>query len=315
MERPLPTIVIPRPGARPGGRPGGGGAMSATFYATLDADSIRGSLPAVPVLLPATAWARRGFRPVRLPAHVAHVAVDSGAFVATFRHGGDYRYTPERYVAWLRTIAHVPAWAATMDYCCEPDIAGRAGVVRERQERTTEMTWLFWRAYRAAPWCWVPTVQGWDVGDYARHAIELRPLVEEMRAHYGADGSGAAFRVGVGTLCRRASARDIHDVVRVVAAALPDTPLHLWGVKLTAISARVGLLAAVASVDSAAWSWVGDGSTAHCGRRVRDSDEWRRSGLSRAEWRTTVALPHYLAKVEAGLGTPKQLPLEMEMPR
>jgi len=293
-------------------------ALSSTFYATLDADSVRASLPAVPVLLPAvpvllpaTAWARRGFRPVRLPTHVVDVAVDSGGFVATFRHGGDYRYIPAAYVAWLRTITPAPAWAATMDYCCEPEIAGRPGVVRERQERTTEMAWRFWRDYQAAPWCWVPTVQGWAVADDARHGADLRPLVEEMRAHYGPD---SAWRVGVGTLCRRASALDIHDVVRAVAAVLPGVPLHLWGVKLTAISARVGLPAAVASVDSAAWSWVGDGSTSHRGRRVRDSDEWRRSGLARAEWRTRVALPRYLTKVEAGLARPKQLPLEWEVP-
>lgn len=199
-------------------------ALSPTFYATLDADSVRASLPAVPVLLPATAWARRGFRPVRLPAHVADVAVDSGGFVATFRHGGDYRYIPAAYVAWLRTITPAPAWAATMDYCCEPEIAGRPGVVRERQERTTEMAWRFWRDYQAAPWCWVPTVQGWAVADDARHAAELRPLIENMRAHYG---PASAWRVGMGTLCRRASALDIHDVVRAVAAVLPGVPLHL----------------------------------------------------------------------------------------
>ena len=81
---------------------------------------------------------------------------------------------------------------------------------------------------------------------------------------------------------------------------------------MTAISARVGLPAAVTSVDSAAWSWVGDGTTAHRGRRLRDSDEWRRSGLARAEWRTRVALPRYLAKVEVGLARPKQLPLDLE---
>ncbi len=46
-------------------------AVSPTVAATLDADSVRASLSAVAVLLPATAWARRGFRLVRLLAHVA----------------------------------------------------------------------------------------------------------------------------------------------------------------------------------------------------------------------------------------------------
>jgi len=110
--------------------------------------------------------------------------------------------------------------------------------------------------------------------------------------------------LGVGGRRRAWCARRPHDVVRAGAAALPGVPLHLWGVKLTAISARVGLPAAVTSVDSAAWSWVGDGTTAHRGRCVPDSDEWR----------TTVALPRALAKIEVGLARPKQLPLEWEVP-
>ncbi len=54
-------------------------------YATIDADSVRPYMPAVPVMLPASSWARRGMRSPRLPAHVLETSADSGGFVAARR--------------------------------------------------------------------------------------------------------------------------------------------------------------------------------------------------------------------------------------
>jgi hypothetical protein len=264
-----------------------------TFYATISAGDERPYMPAVPVMLPASSWSRFNLRAPRLPAHVVERAADSGGFVATFKWG-DYRYSPAQYVDWLCTFD--PSWAATMDYCCEPEIADNEGVVRERQERTTEMAWRFWRDYRDTPWAWVPTVQGWEVADYRRHAAELRPLAREMSAHYG-DGGGA-FRVGIGTLCRRADAEMVQRVVAAVADELPDVPLHLWGVKLSVLRSPRGLRN-VASVDSAAWN-------AQFGQGI---EKRRASGLTEREWYYHVALPEYLAKVAVALGGAKQLPL------
>jgi hypothetical protein len=68
-----------------------------TFYATIDAGSIRSYMPNVPYLLPASSWARFNLRRPNLPAHVTHVAADSGGFVATFRNHGVYTYTPQQY--------------------------------------------------------------------------------------------------------------------------------------------------------------------------------------------------------------------------
>lgn len=263
------------------------------FYATIDSDSVRPYMPDVPVLLPASSWARKKLAAPRLPAHVTERAADSGGFVATFRWG-DYRYTPAQYVGWLRTFG--PRWAATMDYCCEDEITGGVpGVVRERQRKTTEMARHFWGTYRrAGSWCWVPTVQGWRVDDYVRHAGELRPLVEEMADYYG---PGSDFRVGVGTLCRRASAAMVREVAHAVAQELPGVPLHLWGIKLTALKERIALPPQVVSVDSAAWNG-GIGGQA--------LEERRASGLTQRRYAYTVALPAYLAKVEAALDEPKQ---------
>src|SRR5579859_3787900 len=116
------------------------------FYATIDADSIRSSMPNVPYLLPASSWARYNLRRPNLPAHLTHTAADSGGFVATLRNKGIYTYTPQQYATWLMSWS--PRWAATMDYCCEDEITlGTPGLVRERQEQTTRMARYFLRRF------------------------------------------------------------------------------------------------------------------------------------------------------------------------
>jgi hypothetical protein len=228
--------------------------------------------------------------PVKLPDHITERAADSGGFVATFKWG-DYRYTPTQYADWLATFG--PQWAATMDYCCEPEVVG-GGLVRERQDRTTAMAYRFWQEYRAAPWAWVPTVQGWEISDYQRHARELAPLINEMSAHYG---PASAFRVGIGTLCRRASARMIRQVVEAVAAELPDQKFHLWGVKLALMQDSIAMPGGIASVDSGAWH----------GLFHSNMHDWKKSGMRRQRWCYSIALPAYLAKLDSALTAPKQL--------
>lgn len=262
--------------------------MKFTFYATVAESKVRSYMPdGVAYMLPASSWARVGLKPPKLP-RPFRTAADCGGFVAT-RIWGDYRYTPEAYVCWLESFQ--PEWAATMDYCCEDEItSGKPGIVLERQQRTTEMAYRFFQDYRAMPWAWVPTVQGWNVQDYVRHARELKPLIGDMQR-----GQSDSFRVGIGTLCARASANMVHQVVRAVADELPSVPLHLWGVKLSVLQSRYGL-PNVVSVDSGAWNGLfGSGRT-----------EWKQSGLKQAEYEFTVALPRYLKKVEAALKRPKQ---------
>lgn len=267
------------------------------FYATIDCDSVRGGgiMPAVPMMLPASSWARKGLRAPNLPAHITETAADCGGFVATLKWGG-YRYSPAQYSEWLHTFN--PQWAATMDYCCEPEVAENAGIVAARQARTTGMAYRFWADYRDAPWCWVPTVQGWAIADYARHAQALAPLVAEMQAHYGAV---SAFRVGIGTLCRRASPAMIRAVVQVVANELPGVPLHLWGVKLALFKGRTALHPAIASVDSAAWNGL-------FGKGIEDAR--RLYALGQTQRQVVYGrLPGYIERIETALAEPKQLEL------
>lgn len=277
--------------------------MSITFYPTVSRDELGKYCNTSRLLLVASSFAaaevrkhgkvRRGLPAPHLPASVTERAADCGGFVATCRWG-DYPYTPVQYVDWLR--AWRPDWAATMDYCCEDEItSGRPGVVRERQLRTTEMAWHFWQRYQEQ-WAWVPTVQGWHVADNQRHASELKPLIDEMRTTYT---GCSAWRVGIGTLCRRASVQMIHDVTRAVAAILPGIPLHLWGIKLSTLQSPLALPEQVTSVDSAAWNGL-----FRTGR-----NEWKESGLPQRRWIFDVALPRYERRVAAALASPKQLSL------
>lgn len=212
------------------------------FYATFDASSLCSYVPDVPILLPASSWSRKGLNKPALPAHVSIRAADSGGFVAS-RIWGEYRYSLERYVQWLASWS--PQWAACMDYCCEPELAV---VTRERQDKTTANILRAWAEYRSVPWAWVPTIQGLEVEDYHRHALELKDTIEDMRAYYAGN---PAFRVGIGTLCRRADSSLIRSIVATVSSVLPDIPLHLWGVKLESLWTLD--MRHVVSTDSAAW--------------------------------------------------------------
>jgi hypothetical protein len=266
--------------------------MTFTFYPTFSVDDLRKDMPNVPVLLPASSWARRSLSTPRLPEHIQQrttgKAADCGGFVAT-RIWGDYRYSPTEYVDWLTRWG--PTWAATMDYCCEsPLTGGRQEVVYRRQERTTEMAYHFWTTYRAAPWCWVPTIQGWEPEDYRKHARELRDLLSEMHSFYG---PGSEWRVGIGTLCARASVKTINQVLRVVRAELPGMPFHLWGVKRKALETID--LANVVSSDSAAWHgmWYE--------RRQEMTEAAQAMQISRRQYVITIQLPHYIEQVQAAV--------------
>lgn len=276
------------------------------FYATIIVQEVSKYMPDnVFYLLPASSWARKmhksgRIKPIRLPEHVKHCAADCGGFVAT-RIWGEYRYSPACYFEWLNSFPKgVLKWAATMDYCMEQEITdGKKGIIRERQHRTTHNAYLFWHEYRQTSWNWIPTVQGWEVEDYIYHARQLKPLIYEMRDHYG---DHSYFRVGIGTLCARASTSMIQQVVSAVRQELPGIKFHLWGVKLNTIKSALAM-PDVISVDSAAWNPGGLGS----GKAAKEEKE--SMGISHTRYRYQIALPRYIAKFNKACSTSKQLPL------
>lgn len=270
-----------------------------TFYATIPAGDERPAImPECSYLFPASSFSLPRFkmRAPKIPPTAQSVAADCGGFVAMQRWGGEYQYTKAEYVAWLRKFARLD-WAATMDWCCEPSIANNPAQIRVRQLSTTNAAWEMFTEYRAEPWAWVPTVQGWEVEDYRRHARAMAPLIEMMRGYYC---NNPSWRVGIGTLCQRADAKMIRAVIRAVASELPGVPLHLWGVKLSAINSPEALPASAASVDSAAWNNL----------FFQGRGEFHDSGLTQREYGYRIALPRYLNKFAAALSRPKQSVLE-----
>ena len=87
---------------------------------------------------------------------------------------------------------------------------------------------------------WIPVLQGWAAREYEEHA--------EMYHRAGVD-LAACRRVGLGSVCRRASDIDIAELVRHLAAR--GYLLHGFGVSIKGLR-RVGHL--FASTDSQAWS-------------------------------------------------------------
>jgi hypothetical protein len=237
-------------------------------------------------------------KPPKLPEQVQEYAADSGGYIAS-KIWGEYRYTLAQYVDWLLHWKPAPpAWAAMQDYCCEPDLQV---VTRQRQDRTTINALAAWNAYKHVPLVWVTTIQGLEPLDYQRHAQELAPLIREMQTYYSQRGQAEIFRVGVGTLCRRADSMTICSIVSAIRAVLPDVPLHLWGVKLASLSAMNVAEMGIKSTDSAAWH---DKLYNSINIRKEAAD----AGMSIRRYAITVKLPAYAAKIAEAAARPATLP-------
>lgn len=205
------------------------------------------------------------------PATVPEWALDSGGFTELTTYGR-WTITPreyaERVARYDREIGRL-AWAASMDYMCEPGVrlGGRVGMASapgtglslDRHLRLTVANYLelreLWPQYSDEDCPFMPALQGWDAADY-----------ETCHGLYEAAGVdlGAVPLVGVGSVCRRQGEAEIRDIVSVIGGM----PLvsHWFGMKLTGIRLAGICAGAVetpdgltengpASLDSMAWSY------------------------------------------------------------
>lgn len=152
-------------------------------------------------------------------------ALDSAGFVAAV-HYGDYRWSVDAYVDLAAAFPWT--WWASMDYCCEPEIAEDRPLRLLRIAATVgkyaQCAQAAVRRKIALP---VPTLQGWHAEEYIR-CVEWMPLVEWPRL------------VGVGSMCRRHlhGPDGIFEIVDALDRVLPShVRLHLFGVKSAALSA------------------------------------------------------------------------------
>jgi hypothetical protein len=174
----------------------------------------------------------------RLPHAIGEWALDSGGFSELSLYGrwhtSENEYT-EAVARYHEEIGRL-AWAAPMDWMCEPSMLANTGLsVREHQERTVS-NYLRLRGHGP----FIPVLQGWTLGDYER-CVEL----------YETAGVNLADQalVGVGSVCRRQSTVQIGLIMRTLAGT--GLRLHGFGVKKKGL-ARYGTV--LASSDSMAWS-------------------------------------------------------------
>lgn len=278
--------------------------MRYVYYPTISHGWLPSYTPNVPILIPASSWFAAGkregylcFKPLKLPPQMQHVAADCGGFVAT-KIWGDYKYSPSEYVEWLLGFGNRIRWAATMDYCCEKEVAENAGIVRERQQKTSALAYQFWRDYRQSSWDWTVTIQGWTVADYRRHAFELKPLLKSFQSM-----NKGHWRVGIGTLCNRKDSEEVRRIIWTVADTLGAMPLHLWGVKEDVFTGRKALPHQIVSSDSATWSSVW--------RRDKALLDERASMLNIS--RTRYVIEHRMLQYKARIETAMNSDTQMQM--
>jgi hypothetical protein len=286
------------------------------FHTTISAKELRPNMPPVPFLLSAASFLKQNSKgrcslrkPRYLPASMVRGA-DCGGFTAAMRWGGHYRFTRDQYLVWL--AAWHPQWAAIFDIPCLSEMGGYPGpkVVEERQRWTTEKAWEFWDLHWDTPWTWTPTIQGYTLSEFEQHARDLTDLIRRMQAYYTDPGRidddeesvhfENAFRVGIGSLCGRASPAFILEVVtRIQAIIGADIPLHLWGVKLKTLQSGIAL-PGVISCDTGSWN----------GLYGREHEKRRESGLTVVEYSWQVKHPAYMRKVAQAQQHPQQYGLD-----
>jgi len=223
---------------------------------------------------------RRLRRYRRLPRAAAPWALDSGGFTELSRYGTwDTGPTPAEYVARVRRyrdeIGHLD-WAAQQDWMCERFIVAKTGLsVREHVHRTVgnfcDLCEL------ATDLDFAPSVQGDRPSDY-QYCIERydKAGVDLRRARL----------VGVGSVCRRQSTREVGEILTLLHQA-GITRLHGFGFKIQGL-ARYGAL--LSSADSMAWSaharrrppLLGCTRHASCANCPRYALQWRQRVLDAA---------------------------------
>jgi hypothetical protein len=172
-------------------------------------------------------------------------AIDSGAFSELSLHG-QWTISPQEYVDYLLALAdrHInPDWAASQDWPCEPPMLARTGKTIEEHQHLSVQNfcelWQLWPHHKHT-FPFIPSLQGWEIDDYLR--------CRQLYADYGVRLSRFAL-VGVGSICRRQSTSEAHDIIRELANG--GLRLHGFGFKVEGLRRCAPYLA---SADSLAWS-------------------------------------------------------------
>ncbi|WP_033222224.1 DUF7221 family queuine tRNA-ribosyltransferase-like protein [Kitasatospora phosalacinea] len=222
-----------------------------------------------------------------LPRAIGPWALDSGGFTELSMHG-EWRTAPGAYLTAVRRYADEIgnlAWAAPMDWMCEPWIVQNTGLsVAEHQRRTVAN---FQQLRDAAPNLpIVPVLQGWSLDDY-QHCADLYDKA-------GIDLTSEPL-VGLGSVCRRQATTEAALIVTTLAAR--GLRLHGFGFKMHGLRIAGHHLA---SADSLAWSYEARHKPPMPGHTHKNCANCRPYALA---WRTRVlaSLPAWHQPIIDGL--------------
>lgn len=206
----------------------------------------------------------------KLPTAVCQWACDSGGFTELSMYG---RWTIRfsKFVSEIRRYRDEIgklAWAAPMDWMCEPFILAKTrGTVKGHQRRTIRNYLALIESAPDVPW--IPVLQGWTHGDYLDHL--------EQYARHGVWLEGLSL-VGVGSICRRQG--EVKTALLLEDLARCGLKLHGFGLKLKGLSLAGHCLE---SADSLAWSFdarrkpnqCGSPTHKNCANCLEYAREWR----------------------------------------
>tara|TARA_A100001037_G_scaffold73710_1_gene65957 strand:- start:7793 stop:8686 length:894 start_codon:yes stop_codon:yes gene_type:complete len=172
------------------------------------------------------------------------VAIDSGGFTE-LRLNGEWTKTALDYADKLNDLVVNRNlkidWAAPQDWMVEPFMLERTGLsVEEHQIRTVENYIELNELTKNEEFEIIPVLQGWSMDDYFQ--------CWEMYDSYGVD-LRSVERVGVGSVCRRQSEREIGELM--LNLKREGLSLHGFGVKSIGLDMYWDCLD---SVDSLGWS-------------------------------------------------------------
>jgi hypothetical protein len=262
---------------------------------------------------------KRGITPVPiLTENGIGLAADPGGFIATHKFGGVYPFSNQEYFDWLTGFK--PDWAGIPDLSCvafvgqgkqrkvvEPDPA----MVQLRQDQTTAWVEEYIARWPQTPWAWVPTIQGYTIEQYRRHARALAPFISHLYWHYwemcqieeddgeidAANTRFEAFRVGIGGLVGRDKPGFVREILLAIKEEIGEyIPLHAWGLKLRYLKA-CQLLAGRYSFDTSCF----DERYSEKDRQAQKASE-----DTQVEYRWKVAQPDYDTRVQRVLSSPQQ---------
>lgn len=173
-------------------------------------------------------------------------AGDSGAYAALMLRanpsGHPWFSHPDEYGGmWTRLVEDVgpPDFVGIQDFPCEIQCLKRTGAtVYEHQVATLENYLYLAENFPFIPW--LPTLQGWLPHQYVEHYRMYRAAGIELSDQH---------RVGIGSVCRRGSQRDIARVLNTLAPL--NMKMHAFGLSINGLRLVGDLLR---SSDSHAWS-------------------------------------------------------------